>query len=135
MTVTNLQAKQDLFDAMQRLRLAAGAPSYREITDGVGNQFSITTSHNAINGPDTPRWPTLRPVVEYLTNDPAQIDAIHKLWEKTQEPMVGPRLHLVAAADGQLHSTTFDEGVASEHARTIHGLVFRLPKPVADYRE
>jgi hypothetical protein len=128
-------ARQELFEYMQLLRIRAGAPTYRQIRDGIGDVFSVSRVHNAINGPSLPGQETFTKVVNYLTDDEAHRDAARRLWEHAQMRGGNAQIYLVTHPDGSFASTLIDPDLAHKRARAIGGLVFPLTAAIADYRE
>lgn len=68
-----------LFDRLHAIHLAAGQPSMREISSGIGRGvISSSTIHNMFRGPRVPKWGFLELVVEELQGDTKEFMA---LWQ------------------------------------------------------
>lgn len=63
--------KPDLYDALQRLHLAAGSPSYRKIAADSGRRMSPATVHNLLTKATVPTWPVLSAIIGALGGVPA----------------------------------------------------------------
>lgn len=71
--------QQELFDALARLRLKAGQPSYRDIARASGKRVSPSTAHNMLHYKLVPvRWAYLRAVVLALGGEPS---TFQPLWQ------------------------------------------------------
>lgn len=83
--------------AMNRLRLLAGAPSLREISQASG--ISHTSVGSMMNGKALGYWRNILPVVEALTDDPEKIEHVHSLWQSDRRDSFRVRLQPIEPPD------------------------------------
>ncbi|MGH3192746.1 MAG: FxSxx-COOH system tetratricopeptide repeat protein [Streptosporangiaceae bacterium] len=88
----------ELFEQLDRLHLAAGRPSMREIAARVGRgRISSSTVHNVFRRARVPRWSFLEEIVRALNGDTA---AFAVLWQAAWQAQRQPETHRAAGIPG-----------------------------------